>query len=285
MLFLPTLPFDQYKVEVERLFLEQELSVVAWRTVPLNSEALGPRARSTCPRVEQILVQAPLAWDGEKIEQRLLLVRKGLLRHSKQHSAWRNFSVSSLSTRTIVYKALSRGAQLRQFYPDLGDQDFTGNWAIFHRRFSTNTMPRWALAQPFRILGHNGEINSLLGNRNWAKAREPFLTEFPWLQEGKDILPLIDPDGSDSASLDDALEILLRAGKSVEESLMILLPQAHRGHPSFKNLPNVSDFYEYFGALQEPWDGPALIVFSDGISLGACSDRNGYCAGTLRPAG
>ncbi|HEY9753992.1 MAG TPA: glutamate synthase large subunit [Oculatellaceae cyanobacterium] len=279
MFFLPTLPVDEYKHLTEECFIEHELQVLDWRTVPIDLSALGPRARSTCPRVEQVLVQAPLVWDEEKIEQRLLIVRKCLLRHSKTKASWRDFSIASLSTKTIVYKALSRGAQLKQFYLDLNDQDFTAQWAVFHRRFSTNTMPRWALAQPFRALGHNGEINSVLGNRNWAKARESFLHELPWLQEGKNILPLIDPDGSDSASLDDALEMLLRAGKSVEEALMILVPEAHEGHPSFKDTPSVSNFYEYYAALQEPWDGPALVVFSDGNLLGACSDRNG-----LRPA-
>jgi len=279
MLFLPTLPFDEYKGIIEKHFSEQELQVVAWRTVPINPDALGPIARSACPRIEQILIQAPRAWDTEKIEQRLFQARKALVRHTRTQASWKDFSFSSLSTRTIVYKALSRGAQLREFYPDLRDQDFTGHWAIFHRRFSTNTMPRWALAQPFRTLGHNGEINSVLGNRNWAKAREPFLSDFPWLQEGRTLDPLIAPDGSDSASLDDALEVFLRAGKTVDEALMILIPEAYRDHPSFKDSPAVSDFYEYYGGLQEPWDGPALIVFSDGITLGACSDRNG-----LRPA-
>ena len=178
-----------------------------------------------------------------------------------------------LTSRTIVYKGLLLATQIEAFYPDLSDPDFVSPFAIVHQRYSTNTFPSWELAHPFRAIAHNGEINALKGNLAALEAREPSL-EFPDIEK---ILPLIDKQQSDSASLDNMFELLVMAGRDAPHAMMMLIPQAwgakyHMGH-------DVRAFYEYHSALMEPWDGPAAVAFTDGVSLGATLDRNG-----LRPA-
>ena len=186
--------------------------------------------------------------------------------------------VASLSSRTVVYKGLVRSEVLAQFYADLQDPRFEVSFAVYHRRFSTNTLPRWPLAQPMRLLGHNGEINTLLGNLNWAKASEASL-ENVWGEAADDLIPVVNPAFSDSANLDATLELMVRSGRSITDSLITLVPEAFRNQPDLDSRPDVTAMYEFNAGIQEPWDGPALLVFADGKRVGATLDRNG-----LRPA-
>jgi glutamate synthase (ferredoxin) len=188
----------------------------------------------------------------------------------------------SMSSRTIVYKGMVRSVVLNQYYEDLSNPNYKSNFAIYHRRFSTNTMPRWPLAQPFRTIGHNGEINTLLGNINWMKAREGVLDQSVSFVEGADLSkldPLTNGKMSDSSNLDEAVSLAVRAGKTPMEALMMLVPEAYKNQPALLDKPEVTAFYDYYSGLQEAWDGPALLVWSDGKKIGAALDRNG-----LRPA-
>jgi glutamate synthase (ferredoxin) len=279
MIYLPPDRLDQCRSLTEKALQKEGLSVVGWRPVPIDASALGSLARKTCPAIEQIFVQGALGESTELVEQKLMTARKNLFDDSyclPEHDA---FYVASLSTRTIVYKAMVKGADLGVFYRDLVDDRFNSQWALFHRRFSTNTLPRWSLAQPFAMLGHNGEINTLLGNRTWMTARQAIFNRNTEQTRAGKIQPAFNPFGSDSENLDDALEMLVKAGHSPEAALMQLIPEAHESSKLCAENSSVKSFYEYYSALQEPWDGPALVVYSDGITLGATMDRNG-----LRPA-
>jgi glutamate synthase (ferredoxin) len=188
----------------------------------------------------------------------------------------------SMSSRTIVYKGMVRSVVLNQFYQDLTNPNYKSNFAIYHRRFSTNTMPRWPLAQPFRSLGHNGEINTLLGNINWMKAREGIIDQSKSFVEGADLSkldPLSNGKMSDSSNLDESVTLAIRSGKTPMEALMMLVPEAYKNQPALEDKPEITAFYDYYSGLQESWDGPALLVWSDGRKVGAALDRNG-----LRPA-
>ncbi|WP_218079466.1 glutamate synthase large subunit [Anthocerotibacter panamensis] len=263
----------------EKILQEEGFALLGWRVVPTVHEVLGRWAKQTCPQIEQMILRVPQAWTETLVEDRLLLARRRMKHALKGQPSHDGFYIASLSNRTIVYKGMVRAEVLGHFYPDLMSPLFESNWVVYHRRFSTNTLPRWPLAQPLRMLGHNGEINTLLGNRNWMKAREPGLTHPRWADRKSDLLPVIYPDGSDSASLDNALELLVRSGQSPEAALMQLIPEAYRHQPELADYPGIVDFYEYYSGLQEPWDGPALIVYGDGHTVGALLDRNG-----LRPA-
>src|SRR6266568_4798201 len=184
--------------------------------------------------------------------------------------------VCSLSCRTLVYKALLTGTELGAFFPDLRSPDYETALAVFHQRYSTNTSPSWALAQPFRLLAHNGEINTLWGNRNAMRAREPALASPLWGARVDRLRPVIWAEGSDSTSLDNALELLVRSGRDPVHALMMLVPEAHEGAVEME--PALRGFYEFHECLVEPWDGPAALAFSDGVLVGSALDRNG-----LRP--
>lgn len=279
MMYLPRAFYEPCREAVERFLREDGFRVAGWRHVPTDDRVLGPLARATCPDIAQVFVEAPEHWDTDEIEARFVATRKRLFHYVQKHPGREAFYIASLSCRTIVYKAMVKSSSLSQFYPDLQDSRFESNWAIFHRRFSTNTLPRWPLAQPFRLLAHNGEINTLLGNRRWFRAREPFIDHPMWSRCKQDGHSVLFAGGSDSANLDNALELLTRFGHPPESALMQLIPEAYRGNPDLVDHPDIVDFYEYYAGLQEPWDGPAAVVFSDGKSLGAVLDRNG-----LRPA-
>ena len=283
MVFLPQdaeqiQELKQYIVEV----VEAEgLSVLGWREVPVNPEVLGQQARDNQPHIEQIVVSSKDGLTGDDLERKLYIARS---RVGKKLSD--NFYICSFSCRTIVYKGMVRSVILGDFYQDLINPDYESTFAVYHRRFSTNTMPKWPFAQPMRILGHNGEINTLLGNINWMSNREKELVSesgvtLPgWTQdEIKGLTPIVNNNNSDSYNLDSAMELLVRTGRSITESAMILVPEAYQNQPSLKEYPEIVDFYEYHSGQQEPWDGPALLVFSDGKTVGAALDRNG-----LRPA-
>ncbi|MBC8122791.1 MAG: glutamate synthase large subunit [Gemmatimonadaceae bacterium] len=262
--------------------LEHEgFTTVGWRPVPVCPEVLGPQAARTCPEIYQVIVQATVDSTGDELERCLYLARKKMkdLIGERHPEYYKDFYIASLSGRTMIYKGMVRSEVLSRFYPDLADVRFCSSFVVYHRRFSTNTFPRWPLAQPLRLLGHNGEINTLLGNRNWMAAREADLASPIWQERIAELKPIIFPEGSDSASLDNALEVLVRSGRSALHSLMMLVPEAYRNQPELAEHPEVTAFYDYHRPLQEPWDGPALIAFSDGRHVGAVLDRNG-----LRPA-
>ncbi|MBA4075237.1 MAG: glutamate synthase large subunit, partial [Cyanobacteria bacterium PR.023] len=277
MVFLPQAGADFCRQQLERFLLGEgfELPARAWRQVPLNKDVLGPLARATCPVIEQIFVSHPPQWSQSLVERKLLFARKRTMTYLRSYGdQYSDFYIASLSAQTIVYKGMVRSYELELFYPDLLKQSYASQFAVYHRRFSTNTLPKWRLAQPFRLLGHNGEINTLLGNRNWMKCREMVLEHPDWASDPEGLYPVVSANTSDSGSLDNALELLLRLGRRPESALMQLIPDASS---NIKN--DIAGFYKYFAAIQEPWDGPALIVFSDGKTVGAKLDRNG-----MRPA-
>jgi len=279
VVYLPPEHISECRVLIKHALLKEGFEILGWRQVPIVKNVLGPLAKQSCPVIQQIFVRAPEEWSTEKIERELMVVRKNLFNNNCTLPAYQNFYIASLSTKTMVYKAMVQSKQLAAFYPDLCNELFESKWAVIHRRFSTNTLPRWSLAQPFRMLGHNGEINTLLGNRNWMRAREPVLNQPAWRTKESRPQPVLNPNGSDSENLDDAVEMLVRAGQTPEAALMQLVPEAYQSSKTCAEHQSVKDFYEYFSAIQEPWDGPALIVYSDGVTVGAAMDRHG-----LRPA-
>ncbi|HEY9620116.1 MAG TPA: glutamate synthase-related protein, partial [Crinalium sp.] len=260
------------------------LTVLGWRVVPVKPELLGPQAKENQPQIEQVFVRSESV-QGDELERLLFLVRKQIEKAVTVAAANTNSAdlkdlyICSFSSRTIVYKGMVRSAVLGEFYLDLQNPVYQSAFAIYHRRFSTNTMPRWPLAQPMRLVGHNGEINTLLGNINWMMARETDLAHPCWGDRLTELKPIVNPENSDSANLDNSLELLVRSGRSPLEALMIMVPEAYKNQPDLADHPEITDFYEYYSGLQEPWDGPALLVFSDGKKVGAALDRNG-----LRPA-
>ncbi|MBN3872231.1 glutamate synthase-related protein [Nostoc sp. JL33] len=286
MIFLPQ---DQQAAEkaraaVEQIAAEEKLIVLGWRVVPVQPDLLGVQARENQPQIEQVLL-ASVDKSGDELERQLYITRRRISKVATNISE--EFYICSLSNRTIVYKGMVRSAVLGNFYHDLKNPAYKSAFAVYHRRFSTNTMPKWPLAQPMRLLGHNGEINTLLGNINWMMAREASLNHpvwgvgaaFPQETRINELKPLVHIDNSDSATLDNVLELLVCSGRSPLEALMIMVPEAYQNQPSLRDSPEIVDFYEYYSGLQEAWDGPALLVFSDGKKVGATLDRNG-----LRPA-
>ena len=266
---------------VEEMLLKRGLTLLGWRKVPIVPSVLGPQARENQPQIEQVIVSSPdLA--GDELDRHLFLTRRaiGHALSNRPDFTRQDFYSCSFSCRTIVYKGMVRSAVLGEFYLDLKNPAYKSAFAVYHRRFSTNTMPRWHLAQPMRLLGHNGEINTLLGNITWMRARQANLAHPNWTQADIDTFnPIVNSESSDSANLDNVMELLVHSGRSPLESLTILVPEAYKNQPDLATYPEIVDFYEYYSGIQEPWDGPALLVFSDGKQVGATLDRNG-----LRPA-
>ena len=260
---------------VARALAASGVPLLGWRRVPIREEVLGPRARSSRPALQQLLVGRPEGLSDGEYESRLFLARKEMERRLQLFAPDR-FFVASLSHRLIVYKALLRGVDLADFYPDLENPLFQTAFALFHQRYSTNTFPSWALTQPFRTLAHNGEINTISGNRCRMRSRgEAIAAEGRPEQEA--LLPLLQAAMSDSGSLDNAAELLTRAGHPLLKAIAMLLPPAWENDDRLDE--DVRAFFEYQAGRMEPWDGPALVVFTDGVTVGAASDRNG-----LRPA-
>ena len=282
MLFLPR---DEQAARTAREVVEQvaqseNLTVLRWRVVPVDANVLGIQARENQPQIEQIFLKSEDT-SGDELERKLYITRRRIVKAIRNlNSEWtEEFYVCSLSSRTIVYKGMVRSAVLGDFYLDLKNSAFKSSFIVYHRRFSTNTMPKWYLAQPMRLLGHNGEINTLLGNINWMKAREASLSHPIWEERLEELKPFVRIENSDSATLDNVFELQVHSGRSPLEALMIMVPEAYKNQPALSNHPEIVDFYEYYSGLQEAWDGPALLVFSDGNTVGATLDRNG-----LRPA-
>lgn len=257
----------------EEEFQRAGLHLLGWRTPPVQPKALGEYALRTLPRIQQALLTASPDLDPEALERHLYLVRRRI----EKRAAPLGLYVPSLSSRTVVYKALVSAPQLERFYLDLQDPDFAVRAAVFHQRYSTNTNPSWQLAQPFRLLAHNGEINTLLGNVNWMRAREGGLSSSLWGDRLQELLPVIQEGGSDSAMLDNVLELLRRSGRDLPHALRMLVPEAWEG--AWELDGSVRGFYRYHACLAEPWDGPAALAFFDGRTVGMALDRNG-----LRPA-
>lgn len=272
LIFLPKDPKEQEHIlsivieEIER----EGLTLMHLRAVPVNSDVLGQSARETEPDIKQVFITG--AGHTENLERTLYIIRKKI----EQRVHHKDFYIVSLSSRTIIYKGMLSSTQVRTYFSDLTQPYFTSGLAIVHSRFSTNTFPTWSLAQPFRLLAHNGEINTIRGNRGWMEARESVLST-PTLGNVKDIRPIVQPDMSDSASLDNVLEFFVMSGLSLPHAMAMLVPE------SFNDKNPISEdlkaFYEYHSILMEPWDGPAALLFSDGRYVGGMLDRNG-----LRPA-
>ena len=282
MIFMPNNDSD---IKLGKLICDQEASKLnfkntLWRDVPVNNEVLGPLAKDNAPFITQWIIY--LDNDENKnrdIEFQLFQLRKRIEKKIiSKLSHPEDFYFSSLSSKTVVYKGMVRSEILGEFYEDLSSEDFKVSFSVYHRRFSTNTLPKWPLAQPMRLLGHNGEINTLLGNINWAKASEKHIDNF-WGDLSEELKPIVDKNKSDSSNLDATLEINIRSGQCITDALLKLVPEAFRDQPELINREEIKSFYEYSASLQEAWDGPALLVFADGNFVGATLDRNG-----LRPA-
>lgn len=275
MLFLSR---DPHKAQLAQQIVNQELaketlSVAGWRKVPTNPKVLGPIALDSLPDIQQVFISAPAGWRERDVERRLYIARR---RIEKQITDDRDFYICSLSTQVLVYKGLCMPADLPRFYLDLADLRMESAICLFHQRFSTNTQPRWPLAQPFRYLAHNGEINTIEGNRQWARARA-YKFASPLLPDLQSAAPFVNETGSDSSSLDNMLDLFLAGGMDIFRAMRMLVPPAWQNHPDMD--PDLRAFYDFNSKHMEPWDGPAGIVLSDGRYAACNLDRNG-----LRPA-
>ena len=281
MVFLPVERHERLLAEgiLERIAREEGLEVLGWRDTPVDDTAIGRIARASRPYIEQLFLAPRNGMDQDALERKLYVVRKRAEREiaagdlrEKGH-----FYIPSLSTRTIVYKGLLLAPQIARFYKDLSDPEVVSALCLVHQRFSTNTFPTWQLAHPFRYLCHNGEINTLRGNVAWMHARQSVLASPLFGDDIKKLFPICTPGASDSAILDNVVELLYLAGRSLPHVMAMLVPEAWAGDPTMSAEKRA--FYEYHASLMEPWDGPAAIAFTDGRVIGATLDRNG-----LRPA-
>ena len=271
----------QIEKQVQKIIAQEGQKVLGWRTVPTDNSTLGPSAVISEPSVRQIFIGKGTltATDALAFERKLFVIRKRAEREIRFGDVLGGdqFYVSSLSSRTIIYKGLLTTSQVSEFYPELNDPAIVSALALAHSRFSTNTFPSWERAHPYRYVAHNGEINTLRGNVNWMRARQA-LCESPLFDNDlKKILPIINADGSDSAMLDNCFEFLVLAGRSLPHAMMMMIPEPWSNHESMNDEKKA--FYEYHSCLMEPWDGPASIAFTDGTTIGATLDRNG-----LRPS-
>ncbi|MFI9120823.1 glutamate synthase large subunit [Streptomyces bikiniensis] len=269
--FLPEDGIDATVAKIEAIAAEEGLNVLGWREVPVAPELLGASARSTMPVFRQLFVaDAAGAATGIALDRKAFVLRKRAEREAATY-------FPSLSARTLVYKGMLTTGQLEPFFPDLSDRRCATAVALVHSRFSTNTFPSWPLAHPYRFVAHNGEINTVKGNRNWMTAREAQLASDVFGEGSLDrIFPICTPDASDSASFDEVLELLHLGGRSLPHAVLMMVPEAWENHESMD--PARRAFYQYHSTMMEPWDGPACVTFTDGVQVGAVLDRNG-----LRP--
>ena len=276
MIFLPKRDFgaqEKCRAIVEYEIIKAGMNLFGWRQVPVNTEIIGEKANYTKPEIEQIIF-TPKETNPD-IEKKLYLTRRRIEKKIKALNI-NDFYICSLSTETIVYKGMFLAEQLSDFYPDLLDKSFKSKFAIYHQRYSTNTFPTWSLAQPFRILAHNGEINTLKGNINWMSAHEPRITHPFFNERISDLKPILDPDASDSASLDAAFELLLQTDRDLPMAKSMIIPEAWSNRPELSE--ELKDMYAYCNAVIEPWDGPAAVCGNFGDWIISGMDRNG-----LRP--
>ncbi|MFI7110429.1 glutamate synthase large subunit [Nonomuraea sp. NPDC050227] len=254
---------------IEEIAAEEGLTVLGWRDVPVDRALPGPSARAVMPHFAQLFVSSPGGEQGLDLDRLAFCLRK-----RSEHEA--DVYFPSLSARTVVYKGMLTPDQVEPFFPDLSDERYESAIALVHSRFSTNTFPSWPLAHPYRYVAHNGEINTVKGNRNWMRAREAMLASAHIPGDISRLFPICDPDGSDTASFDEALELLHIGGRSLPHAVLMMIPEAWENHTEMD--PARRAFYEFHSSLMEAWDGPASITFTDGTLAGAVLDRNG-----LRP--
>jgi len=280
MVFLPVDKHSRLQCEgvFERIASVEGLKVLGWRDTPVNGDAIGREARASQPYIEQFFVGRPDGMTEDDFERRLYLVRRRTENEiaASEIDEKEFFYVPSFSCRTIIYKGLMLAPQIEKFYFELANPLVTSALCLVHQRFSTNTFPSWKLAHPYRYVAHNGEINTIRGNVSWMNARQSILETAHFGDKIKELYPVIMPEGSDSASLDNAVEFLYQSGRSLPHVMAMLIPEAWAGNPDMDE--DKRAFYEYHASLMEPWDGPAAIAFSDGRVVGATLDRNG-----LRP--
>lgn len=281
MVFLPKSPASRYQCEgiLERIVMEEGAAVLGWRTVPTDNRMIGETARGTEPNIRQIFIGMGEIEETVKFKETLYLIRKRAESEVKTlvKKGADYFYICSLSNETLIYKGLLLPDQIGGYFIDLQDVNFKSAIAMVHSRFSTNTFPTWDLAHPYRYIAHNGEINTIRGNRNWMNAREGVLKSKVYGDAFSKLFPIVTPNGSDSASLDNVFELLVMHGKSNAQAMMTLIPEAWEN--DLEMASELKAFYETNGSLIEPWDGPAAVFFCDGIQVGATLDRNG-----LRPA-
>jgi glutamate synthase (NADPH) large chain len=280
MVFLPVDKHSRLQCEgvFERIAQAEGLKVIGWRDTPVNGDAIGREARATQPYIEQLFVSRPDGLDEAAFERLLYKVRRRTENEmeASEIDGKDDFYVPSFSCRTIIYKGLMLAPQIEKFYFELADPLVASALCLVHQRFSTNTFPSWKLAHPYRYVAHNGEINTIRGNVSWMTARQGVLASPLYGDEIEKVYPVVSPGGSDSAGLDNAVEFLLHAGRSLPHVMAMLIPEAWSGNPDMDEEKRA--FYEYHASLMEPWDGPAAIAFTDGRVIGATLDRNG-----LRP--
>jgi glutamate synthase (NADPH/NADH) large chain len=272
MAFLPDDDEGERKAidAIERIVREEDLTVLGWRDVPIDSSSLGATALSVMPRFRQLFVTAASGASGMELERLAFCARKRIEREVGTY-------LPSLSCRTLVYKGMLTTDQLPAFFPDVTDERFESAIGLVHSRFSTNTFPSWPLAHPYRYIAHNGEINTVMGNRNWMRAREALLQSDLIPGDLSRLFPIVTEGGSDSASFDEVLELLHLGGRSLPHAVLMMIPEAHENNPQMD--PARKAFYEFHACVMEPWDGPACVAFTDGTVVGAVLDRNG-----LRPS-
>ena len=284
VVFLPTDASEraQCKAEVAGICASEGQQLVGWRKVPVNPERadIGDSAMAAAPHIEQLVIAAGDRLEGDAFERKLYLIRKRAshrLRGDTSLAEAKSFYICSLSTKVLIYKGMLTPSQLPDFFEDLNDPDYKSHLAMVHSRFSTNTFPSWDRAQPNRFMCHNGEINTLRGNENWMKAREGVMQSELFGDSLRDLFPIAEPDCSDSGVFDNVLEFLLMTGRTLQESVMMMIPEAWQRNELMSGTRRA--FYEYQSCIMEPWDGPASIAFTDGHYIGAVLDRNG-----LRPS-
>jgi len=280
MVFLPVDKHSRLQCEgvIERIAQSQGAAVIGWRDTPVNGDAIGREARASQPYIEQLFVRRPKGMDEETFERLLYRIRRRTENEiaASEIEGKEDFYVPSFSCRTIIYKGLMLAPQIEKFYFELANPLVSSALALVHQRFSTNTFPSWKLAHPYRYVAHNGEINTIRGNVSWMNARQSVLRSPLHGEQIDDLFPVVTPGGSDSASLDNAVEFLYQSGRSLSHVMAMLIPEAWAGNPDMDEEKRA--FYEYHASLMEPWDGPAAIAFTDGRVIGATLDRNG-----LRP--
>ncbi|MGI9612319.1 MAG: glutamate synthase large subunit [Acidimicrobiales bacterium] len=278
--FLPPEPSacEKAKRAIEQIASDEGLAVVAWRTVPTNPGPLGDQARGVMPSFEQVFLASATDPDlaGLDLDRQVYVARKRI-EHELPEQLGAALYFPSLSSRTFVYKGMLTTPQLTEFYPELDDDRIESGLGLVHSRFSTNTFPSWPLAHPYRFVAHNGEINTVMGNRNWMRARESIMRAPHWNGAEDKLFPICTPAASDTASFDEALELLHLGGYPLHHAVLMMIPEAWERHD---DLPRPQrDFYDFYSSAMEPWDGPASVTFTDGTVVGAVLDRNG-----LRPS-
>ncbi|MFN9236096.1 MAG: glutamate synthase subunit alpha, partial [Planctomyces sp.] len=283
IVFLPQDPQqrEECRATVQQFIAEQGQICLGWRPLPVDFDAadIGRSARACAPAMEMLFIAAAEGLDQEAFERQLFIIRK-LSSHRLRNSSMSQallFYICSLSTKLIIYKGMLTSHQVLPFFPDLQAEDFESHLAMVHSRFATNTFPSWDRAQPLRFMAHNGEINTVKGNSNWMFARQGLMQSDLFGEDIRKLFPIIEPHTSDSGCFDNALEMLYHSGRTLQEVVMMMVPEAWQNHQTMPEPRRA--FYEYYSAVQEPWDGPASISFTDGRYIGATLDRNG-----LRPS-